>query len=69
MCESKAFLVTSEGEELLLDDVASIRPEGDGYRLVTLFGEQRHVSGRLTDIDLMKHRVVFESVPRGTSAR
>jgi len=61
MCESKVYLVTAGRQELVLEDVTSIRPEGDGYELVTLFGEQKHVRGRLKEIDLLKHRVVLES--------
>ncbi len=63
MCESKVFVLTAEGEKLVLEDVTSIHPEGDGYRLVNLFGEQAHVSGRIKEIDLLKHRVVLESPP------
>ncbi len=60
MCESKVFLATAEGEELVLEDVTSIKPDGDGFRLVNLFGEQAHVRGQIKDIDLLKHRIVFE---------
>jgi len=67
MCESKVYLATAEGEELVLGDVISIRPEGDGYRLVNLFGEQTHVRGQLKEIDLLKHRVVLEPVPDDSS--
>ena len=63
MCESKVFLASAEGEELVMEDVTSIRPEGEGYRLVNLFGEEKLVRGRIKAIDLLKHRVVFESVP------
>jgi predicted RNA-binding protein len=63
MCESKVYLATAEGDELVLEGVTSIKPEGDGYRLVTLFGEQAHVRGRVLEIDLLKHRVVLEPVP------
>ncbi len=28
MCESKVFLATPEGEKLVLEEVAAIRPEG-----------------------------------------
>jgi predicted RNA-binding protein len=62
MCESKVYLATAEGNELVLEGVTSIKPEGDGFRLVTLFGEQMHVRGRLLEIDLLKHRVVLEPV-------
>jgi len=62
MCESKVYLATEEAEELVMEDVTSIRPEGQGYRLVSLFGEDKLVRGRIREIDLLKHRVVFESV-------
>lgn len=62
MCESKVFLATAEGEELVLEDVTLIRPEGDGYRLTTLFGEQRHIAGRIKEMDLLKHRILLEPV-------
>ena len=63
MCESKVYLATEEAEELVMEDVTSIRPEGQGYRLVSLFGEDKLVRGRIREINLLKHRVVFESVP------
>jgi len=46
-----------------LAEVTSIKPEGGGYRLVNLFGEQVSLRGRIKDIDLLKHRVVFEDIP------
>ena len=60
MCESNVYLATTDGQELILKDVTFLKPEGDGYRLATLFGEERHVRGRLREIDLLKHRVVLE---------
>jgi predicted RNA-binding protein len=63
MCESKVFLATADGEKLVLEDVTSVRPEGDGYRLVNLFGEQLHVRGRIRELDLLNHRLVLESLP------
>jgi predicted RNA-binding protein len=63
MCESKVYLATEETEELVMEDVTSIRPEGEGYRLASLFGEEKVVEGRIKEIDLLKHRVVLEPVP------
>ena len=63
MCESKVYLATEEAEELVMEDVTSIRPEGEGYRLASLFGEEKVVRGRIKEIDLLKHRVVLESIP------
>jgi predicted RNA-binding protein len=63
MCESKVFVATHEGEQIVLEDVTAIKPEGDGYRLTDLFGKQVHVRGRIKEIDLLKHRIVLEPAP------
>jgi predicted RNA-binding protein len=63
MCESKVYLATDDGEQLVLDDVTMIRPEQGGYRLVNLFGEQRQIQCRIREIDLLRHRIVMEPVP------
>lgn len=65
MCESRVYLATAEGEELVLEDVTSLQPEAEGYRLVNLFGQQLHVRARIKDIDLLKHRIVLEPAPQG----
>jgi predicted RNA-binding protein len=63
MCESKVYLITEEGEQLVLEDVTSLQPEEDGYRLVNLFGERTHVRARIKEIDLLKHRILLEPNP------
>ena len=59
MCESAAYLEGDQEPELLLKDVASVRREGDGWILVSLFGERREVKRKLKLIDLMAHRILF----------
>ncbi len=63
MCESNVFLATDEGEELILEDVTFILPQEDGFLLTTLFGERKHVRGKIKEMDLLKHRVVLEPLP------
>lgn len=63
MCESRVLLATPEGEQLVLDDVVSIRPDDEGFLLVNLFGERAHLRGRIKEFDLLKHRLVFEAEP------
>lgn len=63
MCESKAYLVSEEGEQLVLEDVTSLQPEQDGYQLVTLFGERKYVRGQIKEIDLLKHRILLKPNP------
>jgi predicted RNA-binding protein len=63
MCESKVYLATEEGEQLVLEDVTAMHPEQEGYRLVNLFGEERHVKAQIEVIDLLKHRILLKPNP------
>ena len=40
-------------EELVLEEVVSIRPEADGFLLVSLYGERRQVRAQIREIDLL----------------
>jgi predicted RNA-binding protein len=61
MCEANAFLLREGKEELLLEEVDILQPEGDGkYRLVNIFGEQKIITGKLKEMNLVNHRILFE---------
>ncbi|MBU2547352.1 MAG: CooT family nickel-binding protein [Proteobacteria bacterium] len=61
MCEAAAYLNKDGRDELILEAVDVIEPEnGDAYRLVSIFGEQRIVKARIKSINLVNHRIVFE---------
>lgn len=59
MCESNAFLRRGGAEELVLSEVAIVEPVEGGFRLVGLFGEEVLVKGRLEEINLLKHKLLF----------
>ena len=60
MCEAAAYILKEGQEELVLEAVDVIEPDEDGYRLVSIFGEQKVVKGRIKSIGLVNHRIVFE---------
>ncbi len=61
MCEAAAYIVKDGREELLLEAVDLIEPEADGsYRMVSIFGEQKVVKGRIKTINLVNHKIIFE---------
>jgi predicted RNA-binding protein len=61
MCEAAAFMAKDGREELLLEAVDVIEPEDEGgFRLVSIFGEQKVVRGKIKSINLVGHRIVFE---------
>ena len=64
MCEANVYLATSGGEEeLLLSAVAEILPENDNvWKLTSIFGEQKVITGKIQSMHLVDHRIVFEPV-------
>ena len=62
MCLSKVFLKKNGNQELLLEEVASVRFENDKLYLKTLFGEQKEIKAGIIEIDLMKHNILLEEL-------
>jgi len=61
MCEANAFLFKDGQEELLLEAVDLIEPEeDDSFRMVSIFGEQKIVKGKIKTINLVNHKIIFE---------
>ncbi len=59
MCEATAYVMKNGQEELLLADVDIIEPEGDGLRVVNIFGEQRVIRADIHRLNLVNHRIVL----------
>ncbi|MBI5490252.1 MAG: CooT family nickel-binding protein [Deltaproteobacteria bacterium] len=61
MCESTAYVKKRGGEEeLLLKDVAAIRPEGNKLVLRSLLGDRLEFDGVIEEIDLMGHKILLK---------
>jgi predicted RNA-binding protein len=61
MCEANAYLVKEGEEQLIMESVDLIEPEGAGaWRLVGLFGDQKTVKGRIKAMNLVNHKILFE---------
>jgi predicted RNA-binding protein len=61
VCESNAYLIRGEKEDLFLEDVTVVRPEADEIFLQNLFGEERRIKGRIKEINLASHRLLLEA--------
>ncbi|MDR2935183.1 MAG: CooT family nickel-binding protein [Candidatus Adiutrix sp.] len=64
MCEANVYLAAQDGAEevLCLESVDKIVPEGpDAWRLTSIFGEQKLISGRILSMSLVEHRIIFET--------
>ena len=60
MCESSVFVRRGQKDELLAESVARIIPDKDVVRVMTLFGEESRVEGKILEIDLMAHKILLE---------
>jgi predicted RNA-binding protein len=61
MCESTAFMKKNGDEEMLLEDVAMLKPEGSKIILTNVLGETKEIEGTVDHIDLMNHKIVLRS--------
>ena len=59
MCEATAYLWRNGQEEVLLPEVDIIEPEGDGLRLVSIFGEQKLVRAEIWKLNLVAHKIIL----------
>ncbi|MBT8340716.1 MAG: CooT family nickel-binding protein [Desulfatitalea sp.] len=63
MCEADVYLEENGSEALVLESVDIIEPQGNNtFRMVTIFGEQKVIQGRLKGMNLVDHRIVFTAV-------
>ncbi len=61
MCEANAYFWTAEGESLIMEFVDIVQPEDENtWRLVNIFGDQKSVSGRIKEMNLVNHKIFFE---------
>jgi len=59
MCEASAYVLKDGREELILQDVDLIEPEGDNLRLVNIFGEQKVLRAKILSLNLVNHKVLL----------
>ena len=60
MCEADAYISRDDKEELILKSVDLVKPLDDGYLLVDIYGRQKTVKGKLKQMNLVNHRIIFE---------
>jgi predicted RNA-binding protein len=63
MCEASAYWLKNGQEELVMTEVDKIEPEGDGLRIVSIFGEQKVVRAAIHSLNLINHKVLLVEKP------
>jgi predicted RNA-binding protein len=59
MCEAVVFMNKGDELEKVMDDVVELKPEGEKLLLVDVFGEQKLVTAKISEVELMDHRVIL----------
>ncbi|MFH2063764.1 MAG: CooT family nickel-binding protein [Pseudomonadota bacterium] len=60
MCEANAYLIEKEGNKLVMEAVDTVEPEGDGVKLISIFGEQKFVKGTIHSLALIDHNIFIK---------
>lgn len=60
MCQSTVYLVKDGREEMVMEDVSLVKPQGDELLLVGMLGEKKQVKARIKELQLMDHRILLE---------
>lgn len=61
MCEANAYLVKNGEENLFMESVDLVELDGnDKWRLVSIFGDQKSIKGRIKSMNLVDHKIFFE---------
>ncbi len=63
MCESTVLLKSAEGISTVMPEAVMVRDVGGGVRCVDILGREVKVDGvRVSEIDLLRHRVILERI-------
>ena len=62
MCEANAYISRDNKEELILESVDLVTPQDNGeFLLVDIFGSQKIVKGKLKQMNLVDHKIIFQA--------
>jgi predicted RNA-binding protein len=59
MCEADAYITRDDKIELVLKSVDRVEPLDDGFLLVDIYGTRKTVKGRLKQMNLVNHEIIF----------
>jgi predicted RNA-binding protein len=60
MCQSRVVTLREGQEEVVMDDVVTVRPQDDRLLLQDLYGQEKVIRARIKELQLMDHRIVIE---------
>jgi predicted RNA-binding protein len=63
MCESHAYLLRGDQEELFLENVDRLVTQDDDHLLLEdIFGQRKMIKARIKELALVDHKIILEEV-------
>jgi predicted RNA-binding protein len=60
VCQSTVYLVKDGREEVVMEDVSVVKPQGEELLLVGMLGETKQIKAKIKELQLMDHRILLE---------
>ena len=60
MCEANAYLIEGKETKLIMEAVDTVEPEGDGIKLISIFGDQKIIKARIHSLSLVDNKIYLE---------
>ncbi len=60
MCEANAYLIKNDQETLIMEAVDKVEPEGDGVKLISIFGDQKFIKADILSLSLVDHKIFLQ---------
>jgi predicted RNA-binding protein len=60
MCLAKAYFGAKSENELVMEDIASIKAENGKLLVTSLFGEAKEIAARIREIDFKSSDIILE---------
>jgi predicted RNA-binding protein len=60
MCEANVYLVEEKETKLIMEAVDTVEPEGDGIKLVSIFGDQKIIKARIHSLSLVDNKIYLK---------
>jgi predicted RNA-binding protein len=60
MCEANAYLIEDKETRLIMEAVDTVEPEGDGVKLISIFGDQKIIRARIHSLSLVDNKIYLK---------
>jgi len=62
MCEANAYLISDDKKELVMEAVDTVKPDDNGLRLISIFGDQKILQAKIHSLSLIDHEIYLKEI-------